>query len=189
MIETQKSFNPDPSKQAKEIVFSKKRCVTQLPVLMFNNNVISSTDSHKHLRMILDSKLSFINHLKGKIANKGIGIIRRLYKFLPRFTLINIYKAYVREHLDYGDIIYDNSSNASLSQMIESVQYNAALAITGAIRASSREKLYHELGLESLHDRRWYRKLCFYYKIKHNDCPLYLTELLPNVKYSGYSLR
>ena len=86
------SFNPDTSKQAKEIVFSKKRCVTQLPVLMFNNNVISSTDSHKHLCMILDSKLSFINHLKKKIstANKGIGIIRRLYTLLPRFTLINI---------------------------------------------------------------------------------------------------
>ena len=26
----------------------------------------------------------------------------------------------------------------------------------------------------------------FYYKIKHNDCPLYLTELLPNVRSSGY---
>ena len=73
--------------------------------------------------------------------------------------------------------------------MIESVQYIAALAITGAIRGSSREKLYHELGLESLHDRQWYRKLCFYYKITHNDCPLYLTELLPVVKSSGYSLR
>ena len=116
--------------------------------------------------MILDSKLSFINHLKEKIsiANKGIDIIRRLYNFLARFTLINIYKAYVRPHLDYGDTIYDNSSNASLSQMIESVQYNAALAITCAIRGSSREKLYHELGLESLHDRRWYRKLCFIVK-------------------------
>ena len=136
--------------------------------------------------MILDSKL--INHLKEKIsiANKGISIIRRLYTFLPRF--INNYKAYVRPHLDYGDIIYDNSSNASLSQIIESVQYNATLAITGAIRGSSREKLYHELGLESLHDRRWYRKLCFYYNIKHNDCHLYLMELLPNVKSSGYSL-
>ena len=61
--------------------------------------------------------------------------------------LINIYKAYVTPHLDYGDVIYDNSSNASLSQMIQSVQYNAALAITGAIRGSSRETLYHDLGL------------------------------------------
>ena len=34
--------------------------------------------------------------------------------------------------------------------MIESVQYNAALAITGAIHGSSREKLYQELGFERL---------------------------------------
>ena len=56
--------------------------------------------------------------------------------------------------------------------MIESVQYNAALAITGAIRGSSREKLYKELGLESLQDRRWYRNYIIY-KTMHNDCPLY----------------
>ena len=37
--------------------------------------------------------------------------------------------------------------------MIESVQYNAALAITGVIHGNSREKLYQELGFESLHDR------------------------------------
>ena len=73
--------------------------------------------------------------------------------------------------------------------MIESLQYNAALAITGAIRGTSSEKLYQELGLESLHDRRWYRKLCFYYKIMHNACTLYLTELPPIVKSIGYTLR
>ena len=70
------------------------------------------------------------------------------------------------------------------SQMIESVQYNAALAITGAIRGSSREKLYQELGFESLHDRRWHRKLCFYFKIRHNNCPLYLTELFAAMETS-----
>ena len=74
-----------------------------------------------------------------------------MYHFLPRDTLVNIYKTFVRPHLD--------------CQMIESVQYNAALAITGAIRGSFREKLHQELGFESLRDRRWYRKLCFYYKI------------------------
>ena len=112
------SFNPDNSKQAKEIVFSKKRSTTQLPELIFNNNIVSSTDSHKHLGMILDSKLSFNQHIKEKIctANKGKGTIRRLFNFLPRSTLINIYKAFVRPHLDYGDIIYDNSSNISLSK-------------------------------------------------------------------------
>ena len=73
--------------------------------------------------------------------------------------------------------------------MIESVQYNAALAITGSIHGTSLEKLYQELGFESLHDRRWFRKLCFYYKIRHNMCPLYLTELLPVMETRSRSLR
>ena len=88
---------------------------------------------------------------------------------MPRASLVNIYKAFIRPHLGYGDINYDNSSNATFSQMIESVQYNAALAITGAIHGSSREKLYQELGFESLHDRRWFRKLCFYYQVQHKN--------------------
>ena len=123
-------LNPDPSKQAKGIVSSKKTLRYSASVRMFNNNVISSTDSHKYLGIILDRKLNFINHLKEKISieSNGIGIIRRLYNFLPKFTLINIYKAHVRPHLDYGDVTYDNSSNASLSQMIESVQYIACIS-------------------------------------------------------------
>ena len=86
--------------------------------------------------MILDSKLNFKCHLNEKIskANKGIGIIKRLYNFVPRATLVNIYKTFVSPHLDYEDVIYDNPSNETFFQMIESVQYNAALAITGAIR-------------------------------------------------------
>ena len=91
-------------------------------------------------------------------------------------------------YLDYDDIIYDNSSNSTFSQMIEPVQYNAAFAITGAIRGISREKLYQELGFESLHDRRWSRKLFFYYKIRHNMCPFYLTKRLHNTKTHFHSL-
>ena len=48
---------------------------------------------------------------------------------------------------------------------MELIQYNTALAITGAIRSTSREKLYQELGLESLRKRRWYRKLCSFFQI------------------------
>ena len=80
------SFNPDPSKQATEIVFSKKRSDIQLPTLRFNNNSLTPTNSHKHLGMIFDRNLNFKNYLSEKIskANKGIGIIRRLYKFLSQ---------------------------------------------------------------------------------------------------------
>ena len=78
--------------------------------------------------------------MKEKIskANKGIGLITRLYPYLPRKTLVNIYKAFVRPHLDYDDIIYDNPSNDTFCHKIEAVQYNAALAITGAIKTLPR---------------------------------------------------
>ena len=158
--------------------------------MIFNNNILRPSDSHKHLGLILDKKLNFINHLSEKIskANKRLGIIKRLYKFL-RASLVNIYRAFVRPHLDYGDIIYDNSSNAKFSEMIQSVQYNAALASTDAICGTSRENYTKNWVFESLHDRRWFRKLCFYYKIRHNMCPVYLTELLPIMKTHCHSLR
>ena len=37
---------------------------------------------------------------------------------------------------------------------IERVQYNASLAITGAIRGISQEKLYQELGLKLIRTRK-----------------------------------
>ena len=58
--------------------------------------------------MILYSKLSFQSHVREAIikARKGIGIIRFLSKYVSRDVLDQIYKLYVRPHLDYGDIIY-----------------------------------------------------------------------------------
>ena len=78
---------------------------------------------------------------------------------LPGQVLITI----VRPHLDYGDILYDQAYNASFHQKLEKIQYNACIAITGAIRGTSKEKIYEELGLESLESRRWFRKLCFFF--------------------------
>ena len=70
------------------------------------------------------------------------------------FLLITIYKAFVRPHLDYGDILYDQAYNASFHQKLEKIQYNVCIAITGAVRGTSKEKIHQEVGLESLETRR-----------------------------------
>ena len=62
---------------------------------------------------------------------------------------------------------------------IERVQYKAALAITGAWQGTNRNKLYDELGWESLCDRRWFRCLLQFYKIHNNMTPKYLKDNLP----------
>ena len=75
-------------------------------------------------------------------------------------------------------------TNASFSKKIESAQYNAVLAITGAIKRSSREKLYQELGLEYLYQRRWARRLCLLYKVFSTGQPSYIYNLLPSMSSS-----
>ena len=54
------------------------------------------------------------------------------------------------------------------------------LAITRAVRGSSTEKIYEELGLESLKSRRWYRKMSFLYKVLKTESPSFLFNTIPN---------
>ena len=72
---------------------------------------------------------------------KGIGVIKILSKMLPRHSLLTIYKLFVQTHLYYGDKLYDQPNNKSLYQKIGTIQYNAALVITGAIKGTSQIKL------------------------------------------------
>ena len=92
----------------------------------------------------LSYTLTFEEHLKNVFnkRNKTIGLLRKLSNLLPRQDLVIIYKAFVRPHLDYGDVLYDQAYNNSFHAKMESIQYNACLAITGAIRGTSREKIY-----------------------------------------------
>ena len=71
------SFNPDPIKQAQEIIFSRKTSQRNHPGLMFNNSIVNVTSIHKHLGMIFDSKLSFDEHLKSvlKKISKTVGLL------------------------------------------------------------------------------------------------------------------
>ena len=136
------SFNPDISNQAHEVTFSHKRSVSSHPPLTFNNIPVAHTNSQRHLGMQLDKKLNFEEQLKEveSNVNKTIGIIRKLENVFPRSALLTIYNSFITSHLDYGEL--------------ESLQYNATLAITGGIKGSSTEKIYEELGLESLKSRR-----------------------------------
>ena len=163
-------FNPDLSKQAQEVIFSRKTNKISHPTTTFNTVSVACILCQKHLGLYLDEKLNFSHHMNVKIskANEGIGIIKMLSHILPRKSLITIYKSFIRPHLNYCDIIYDQLNNESIRTKIEQIQYNTALAITGAIRGTSQTKLYHELGLESLKFRTWFRWLCTFFKKKNS---------------------
>ena len=79
--------------------------------------------------MFPDSKLNFIEHLKTifQKTNKTIGLLRKLQTLVPRAPLIKLCKSFIRPHLDYGDMIYDQIFNMSFQQKMEIIQYNQLL--------------------------------------------------------------
>ena len=95
-------------------------------------------------------------------------IFLKLFYYITRPPLITIFKCSTRVHLGYGDIIHDQAYNVSFHQKMKSNEYNAKLAIIGAIRRTSREKFYHEL--------------CCFYKIFKTHSPKYLFDIIPTAK-------
>ena len=124
------SFNPDPSKQVQELIFNRKTKRLNQPPLVFNNNNVSKDFSQKQLSVVLDFKLTFEEHLKNVLVkvNKAVSFLHKLRNLLPRTSLITIYKAFIRQHLDYGDALYDQAFKNSSKEKLESLQYNACLA-------------------------------------------------------------
>ena len=133
-----------------------------------------------------------MKHINEKIsqARKGIGIIKHLASYLPLKSRDQIYKMHVRPHLDFCDIIFhspvitsDYDSSLTLNyQMnaLEQTQYQAALAVSGAWKGTNTDKIYEELGWESLDQRRMFRRLTKFHKIMNGLTPAYLkSPLLP----------
>ena len=78
------SFNPDKSKQAEEVIFSRKTQRVIYSAAIFNNVPVVRSSCQKHLGTYFDEKLNFSNHIKEKNskANKGIGILKKVVLLL-----------------------------------------------------------------------------------------------------------
>ena len=97
---------------------------------------------------------------------------------INRAALDNLYKALIRPILEYADVLWDNCS-LSECDLIESIQYESARVVTGAMKSTSRSRLLEELSWEDMKTRRSMHKLVLYYKIVNNLTPNYLSDLLP----------
>ena len=135
---------------------------------------MTHSTTQKHLGMLLDVKLDFQGHLKNIYSkfNKTIGLLRKLHNTLPRLPLITIYKSFVRPHLDYGDMIYDQIYTASIRSIQLSISYFRRYK-----RDISRETL-SRARFENPEKRRWYRKLCCFFKIFKKQSSKYLFIII-----------
>ena len=103
------SFNPDPAKQAQEVIFFTRINKVYHPPLLFNNSTVQQISSQKYITIHLHEVLTFKHHINEKInkANKGVGIICKFNSIFLCSPLLAIYRSFMRPHLEYDDVIYD----------------------------------------------------------------------------------
>jgi hypothetical protein len=177
--------------KTEEVIISRKRNLTDHPLVELDNVPVTRVPDHKHLGLTLSSDLSWNKHIADMVdkANRRLGIMRSLKHKLDRPSLERIYMGFIRPLLEYGDIVWD--SPLETLNALEMVQKNAARIVVGATARSSTEGVYNETSWESLSKRREFHRLTLMYKILKGDAPDYLISLVPNTvgTRTNYPLR
>ena len=103
----------------------------------------------------------------------------RSIKLLSRQTLDLLYKITVRSVIDYALPVYFKTLRQTEMSRLENIQYRAAKIVTGATHLSSRDKLYSELGWETIEKRADFLGLNIFHKIHlHETRPLIRSCML-----------
>ena len=135
---------------------------------------------------------SFGTHIKTILTKVNelftMSLLRRFQQVLPRPCLITIFKTFIKPPLDFEDVVFGHAFNNSLHQRLESIQQKSALAITGVIGRTSKEKLYQELTFQSLQFRRWFLKLSLCYKIMKNEFEYSLFSVLQTFQKTNFRI-
>ena len=101
-----------------------------------------------------------------------------------------MYKSFVRSNLEYAEVVWDGCLKRE-SDLIESVQFDAARLITGYMKGTHRESLLIYTGLHMRSVRRKIHKLILLYKMVNGQVPDYLSTLFPSyvLQRTAYALR
>lgn len=153
---------------------------------------IKTVQEEKDLGVTVDNKLKFVSHIQNSVkkANRNLGIIKRTFSYLDKTVFLNLFKALVRPHLEYGStvwsVLYKKDKIA-----IENVQRRATKLLHSIRNLSYTERLL-ELGLPSLQYRRIRADMIEVYKIMNgiDKCEKdQLFTIQPYQRTRGHNLK
>ena len=181
------NFNPEKTKY---MIFSKKLDKVEYEPLFLDGKRLERVQTHTQLGITFSEDFTWDKHIKDKCtaALKRVNLLKRLALKIPRQTKLIIYTAFIRPLLEYGCVLFDNCTS-TMSEKMENVQRQAALAISGAYRHTKHTNLLKELGLALLSQRRIVSKVVLLYKMITDRTPAYLRSLLPGQRQARYQTR
>ena len=135
-----------------------------------NTFELETVKTEKDLGVIIDSNLSFRDHMNSKVnlANRNLGIIFRTFTFLDKETSLHLYKSLVRRHVGYSTPNWSPYYKKRRIK-IENVQRRATkLRVVTSLKNYSYPERLEKLGLSTLEYRRGCVELLQVYKILNN---------------------
>ena len=146
---------------------------------------LEACEEEKDLGITFDPKLNFDAHISNitKKANQMLGIIKRTFSFIDKYTFLKLYKALVRSHLEYGNVIWSPLFKRQ-SLQIESIQRRATKLVPECRNMSYDQRLRY-LKLYSLKGRRERGDLIQTYKIFQGIDDLNPSNIFSLATYTG----
>ena len=173
------------------MVISRKRCLRlHPPPILVNNSPLVLVNNVKYLGIQINSDLSWSAHVTS-LCNKArrlIGLLyRRFYKHAASSTLLQLYKSFIRPHLEYCSVVW----NPYLVCDIEALEKVQRFALRVCLKnwSASHEQLYDQSNVLPLSARRTKASLCYLFKLVNNmivypDPPLHFRVIWYNSRHS-----
>ena len=132
-----------------------------------NNTKINSVEHEKDIGVTFDTKLNFDIHINSVVskANQLIGLVKRSFQFLDQDMFLKLYKAIIRPHLEYANVIWHPIYKRQQSS-IENTQRRATKILSKIKHMSYKDRLIY-LNLPSIKYRQLRNDLIQTFKLMH----------------------
>ena len=150
--------------------------------------ILRNVKQEKDIGVIVDDQLKFEDHMYEKIkkANNMMGLIRRSFIHLDEEMFLKLYKALVRPHLEYANVIWHPTKIKDITA-IENVQRRATKYLPSLKNLSYEERL-QKLKLPTLRYRRLRGDMIETYKLMTGKYDHKIVNFMPKQHDSSTSL-
>ena len=185
-----------PNLKKSKLMFFNSRPKPVLEAIMFGNEVIDWVDEFKYLGLVLNSKMSFSNHIERVCTriSQYIGVFYNLNRILPSDILLLLYHAFILPHLVLHIVIWGASPEVYISKL--RIKQNKLLrAILGVevINGIPQERtmvMYEKLGVLTISNLFKSYLFKFLNQLLNGSLPYFYDLLLrPLLSTHNYSTR
>ena len=178
-------------KKTQFMVFTNKKRSDPNIEINIDGHSIEKTFKIKFLGVIIDSHLTWKNHvnyISSKIA-KGIGIIIKARKLLDRETLITLYYSFVYPYLQYCNHVWGNTYPTYLHKL-HVLQKRIVRVIAGVKPREHSAPLFKHLKILTIFQINVYVIGKFMYKVHHRKTlNVFISMFKVNSSVHGYDTR